>query len=234
MAGYCQQMTIRGPLLLLLAACLASCSGEPARPVPAANAPPPPALCRSERGVARYPQVPARARRRCRRGAAVCGRLRRAAATEKTLIWHLYEAALAGRDIFIDQKHRDALEMRRILEQIVAHPQGVDARDARRDPALHEALLDQQRALQQPDRAQVRPEVHAAGVCRRGQGRRAGRRRVRHAGGRIARRHARAPAADVLRRRRRSDGHQQDAGPGQGHPRRAAPTTCIPACRWPT
>jgi dipeptidyl-peptidase-3 len=46
---------------------------------------------------------------------------------EKTLIWHLYEAALAGRDIFYDQKHRDALEMRGIIEQIVAHPQGVDA-----------------------------------------------------------------------------------------------------------
>jgi dipeptidyl-peptidase III len=45
---------------------------------------------------------------------------------EKTLIWHLYQAALAGRDIYYDQKHRDALEMRGVLEQIVAHPQGVD------------------------------------------------------------------------------------------------------------
>jgi dipeptidyl-peptidase-3 len=45
---------------------------------------------------------------------------------EKTLIWHLYQAALAGRDIYIDQKHRDALEMRGVIEQIVAHPQGVD------------------------------------------------------------------------------------------------------------
>ncbi|OFW06286.1 MAG: peptidase M49 [Acidobacteria bacterium RIFCSPLOWO2_02_FULL_68_18] len=45
---------------------------------------------------------------------------------EKTLIWHLYQAALAGRDIFIDQKHRDALEMRGVLEQIVARPHGVD------------------------------------------------------------------------------------------------------------
>ena len=45
---------------------------------------------------------------------------------QKTLIWHLYEAALAGRDIYIDQKHRSALEMRGVLEQIVAHPQGVD------------------------------------------------------------------------------------------------------------
>jgi dipeptidyl-peptidase-3 len=45
---------------------------------------------------------------------------------EKTLIWHLYQAALAGRDIFIDQKHRDALEMRGILEQIITHPDGID------------------------------------------------------------------------------------------------------------
>jgi dipeptidyl-peptidase-3 len=46
---------------------------------------------------------------------------------QKTLIWHLYNAALAGRDIFIDQKHRDALAMRDIIEPIVAHPQGIDA-----------------------------------------------------------------------------------------------------------
>src|SRR6266850_112463 len=46
---------------------------------------------------------------------------------EKTLIWHLYQAAIAGRDIFFDQKHASALEMRGILEQIVAHPGGVDA-----------------------------------------------------------------------------------------------------------
>ena len=46
---------------------------------------------------------------------------------QKTLIYHLYEAALAGRDIYIDQRHRDALEMRGVFEQIIAHPQGVDA-----------------------------------------------------------------------------------------------------------
>ena len=46
---------------------------------------------------------------------------------QKSLIWHLYEAAIAGRDIFIDQKHKDALEMRGIIERIVANPQGVDA-----------------------------------------------------------------------------------------------------------
>src|SRR3712207_9593278 len=45
---------------------------------------------------------------------------------EKTLIWHLYQAAIAGRDIFYDQKHRHALEMRGILEQIITHPNGID------------------------------------------------------------------------------------------------------------
>jgi dipeptidyl-peptidase-3 len=45
---------------------------------------------------------------------------------EKTLIWHLYQAALAGRDIFIDQKHRDALEMRGVFEAILTHAQGID------------------------------------------------------------------------------------------------------------
>ena len=45
---------------------------------------------------------------------------------ERTLIYHLSQAALAGRDIFYDQKHRHALEMRRILEAIVSHPQGID------------------------------------------------------------------------------------------------------------
>jgi dipeptidyl-peptidase III len=46
---------------------------------------------------------------------------------EKTLVWHLYEAALAGRDIFIDQKHRHALEMRGVLEAILSRPQGIEA-----------------------------------------------------------------------------------------------------------
>jgi dipeptidyl-peptidase-3 len=46
--------------------------------------------------------------------------------TEKTLIWHLYQAALAGRDIFLDQKYAPSLEMRDVLEAIVAHPANVD------------------------------------------------------------------------------------------------------------
>jgi dipeptidyl-peptidase-3 len=45
---------------------------------------------------------------------------------EKTLIWHLYQAALAGRDIFFDQKHRYALEMRDLLEELLTHANGVE------------------------------------------------------------------------------------------------------------
>jgi len=45
---------------------------------------------------------------------------------EKVLIWHLYQAAIAGRDIFYDQKHRSALEMRRVLEAIITHSSGVE------------------------------------------------------------------------------------------------------------
>src|SRR5688572_14907391 len=45
---------------------------------------------------------------------------------EKTLIYHLAQAAIAGRDIYYDQKHRHALEMRHVLDAIAAQPQGVD------------------------------------------------------------------------------------------------------------
>jgi dipeptidyl-peptidase-3 len=50
---------------------------------------------------------------------------------EKTLVYHLYQAALAGRDIYIDQRHRNSLEMRGVFEQIIAHPQGVDVNTLR-------------------------------------------------------------------------------------------------------
>ncbi len=45
---------------------------------------------------------------------------------EKTLIWHLTQAALAGRDIFYDQVSARGLEMRDVLEAIVTHPEGVE------------------------------------------------------------------------------------------------------------
>ena len=45
---------------------------------------------------------------------------------EKTLIWHLYQAALAGRDIYYDQRYVHNLEMREVLEEILTHPAGID------------------------------------------------------------------------------------------------------------
>src|SRR5262249_7062040 len=45
---------------------------------------------------------------------------------EKILTWHLYQAALAGRDIYYDQRSASALEMRAVLEAIVTHPEEVD------------------------------------------------------------------------------------------------------------
>src|SRR5207253_1853574 len=45
---------------------------------------------------------------------------------EKTLIWHLYQAALAGRDIYYDQKYEHNLDMRDVIESIITHPAGVD------------------------------------------------------------------------------------------------------------
>jgi dipeptidyl-peptidase-3 len=46
---------------------------------------------------------------------------------QKILIWHLYRAALAGRDIYYDQRYVHNLEMRDILEEIITHPEGIEA-----------------------------------------------------------------------------------------------------------
>jgi dipeptidyl-peptidase III len=46
---------------------------------------------------------------------------------EKTLVWHLYQAAIAGRDIYYDQRHRHNLGMRHLLEQIIQHADGIPA-----------------------------------------------------------------------------------------------------------
>ena len=45
---------------------------------------------------------------------------------EKILVWHLSQAAIAGRDIFYDQRYRHNLEMRDVLEAVLAHAPGVD------------------------------------------------------------------------------------------------------------
>ena len=46
---------------------------------------------------------------------------------QKVLAYHLYQAAIAGRNIYFDQRHRYALKMREILEGILTHPAHVDA-----------------------------------------------------------------------------------------------------------
>jgi len=45
---------------------------------------------------------------------------------QKILIYHLYQAALAGRDIYYDQRYAHNLEMREILEEILTHADGID------------------------------------------------------------------------------------------------------------
>ncbi len=45
---------------------------------------------------------------------------------EKVLVWHLYLAALAGRDIYYDQRHALALDMRSVLESILTHARDID------------------------------------------------------------------------------------------------------------
>jgi dipeptidyl-peptidase III len=44
---------------------------------------------------------------------------------QKLLIWHLYQAALAGRDIYYDQRYRHNLAMRDFLEALVTHDQAL-------------------------------------------------------------------------------------------------------------
>jgi dipeptidyl-peptidase-3 len=53
---------------------------------------------------------------------------------QKILIWHLYQAALAGRDIFYDQRYAHNLEMREVLEEIITHPAGIE-------PAVLESIV---------------------------------------------------------------------------------------------
>ena len=117
-------MKLSLPFSILLAVCVAACSGETPPPAPAAT----PAA------TAPAAAVPPADRKflleRVDEAAVVqlyADGFQALPLREKTLIWHLYQAAIAGRDIYYDQKHRHALEMRGILEQIVAHPQGVDA-----------------------------------------------------------------------------------------------------------
>jgi dipeptidyl-peptidase III len=46
----------------------------------------------------------------------------------KILVWHLYLAAIAGRDIYYDQRYAHSLEMRAVLEAILTHAAHVEPR----------------------------------------------------------------------------------------------------------
>ena len=45
---------------------------------------------------------------------------------EKTLVWHLYQAAIAGRDIYYDQRYAHNLDMRSLLEALLRHAAVLD------------------------------------------------------------------------------------------------------------
>jgi dipeptidyl-peptidase-3 len=45
---------------------------------------------------------------------------------QKVLAWHLSQAALAGRDIYYDQRYGHSLEMREVLEEILTHAAGIE------------------------------------------------------------------------------------------------------------
>ncbi|MFZ4621982.1 MAG: dipeptidyl-peptidase 3 family protein, partial [Bacteroidota bacterium] len=45
---------------------------------------------------------------------------------EKVFTYYLAQSAIAARDIAIDQRHRNALEIRDLLEAVYAHPKGID------------------------------------------------------------------------------------------------------------
>ena len=47
---------------------------------------------------------------------------------QRILIWHLYQAAIAGRDIFYDQRYAHNLDMRDVLEAILTHPSAMRPR----------------------------------------------------------------------------------------------------------
>ena len=51
---------------------------------------------------------------------------------DKRLIWHLYQAAIAGRDIFYDQRYAHNLDMRDVLEALVTHGAAIEPGDLTR------------------------------------------------------------------------------------------------------
>ena len=137
---------------------------------------------------------------------------------EKTLVWHLYQAAIAGRDIFYDQRYAHNLEMRDVLEAIVTHKAAIDAKTFAEVERYTKLFWINSGPFNNLTARKFVPDVHARGVCRRRARRRKSRRAVSAEERRDARSAADAPPADVLRSVRRSHGDRQDAAARQGHP----------------
>jgi dipeptidyl-peptidase-3 len=57
---------------------------------------------------------------------------------QKVLAWHLYQAAIAGRDIYYDQRYRDGLTMREVLEEIVVRADRIHQHEPELGPVLDE------------------------------------------------------------------------------------------------
>jgi dipeptidyl-peptidase III len=116
-------MRTRVSTSLLVLAALAACSSEPSSPAPTAAAPPSTAA------------APVEANRQY-----LLERVDDAAVVqlyadgfsalplnEKRLVYHLAQAAIAGRDIYWDQRYVHNLAMREVLEQLLTHSAGIDA-----------------------------------------------------------------------------------------------------------
>jgi dipeptidyl-peptidase-3 len=80
---------------------------------------------------------------------------------DKVLVWHLSLAALAGRDIYYDQRYRHNLAMRDILEEILAHATGIPA-NTLEELTRYTKLFWINRTVQHPHRAQVRADAAGA------------------------------------------------------------------------
>ena len=164
---------LTGALITVALITTAACGGNGNTPVTDSARP---AVAARDR--ASGSQIPPRARGRCGGGAALRGRVLVAPARpEAPHLAPLRSGAGRPRHLLrsaVRAQSRDARHPRR------DHHASVRRRspDAGRDSALHEALLAEHGAVQQPDGAEVRPEVHAGGVRGRGEGRCAGRREV--------------------------------------------------------
>ena len=139
---------------------------------------------------------------------------------EKALIWHLYQAALAGRDIYYDQRYEHNLLMRDVLEEIITHPENVDPQtlsEIQRYTKLFWINTGPYNNLTARKFILKCTSGRLRGCCRR---RAEGRREVPAQVGRNAACVSQASSPDLLRPQVRAGRHQQDTGQGQGHPHR--------------